>query len=146
MSDVPEREERRPRLIWAACWGVWLFVVPIILLSVARLVGVPGLSDTSADLYRMPLPAGLVPLLMFVASTIGLWGLRRWGVYLYGAAGLVGLGMMAFWPGASELFPASRETNALAWALLGAAHATYTFRLWAKVPGAGVRRDGAQAR
>ncbi len=134
MSNEQAAKSLRPRLIWAACWGVWVFVIPVIALLAVRMVTDPAFRSAPVGAYRMPLPAGFVPLLMFVLSTIGLWRLRMWGVYVYGAAGLLGLLMMAFWPGSQPLFNASVPVNALAWALFSVAHATYTLRLWVAIP------------
>jgi len=122
---------QRPRLIWAACWGIWGIVAPITVVMAVRMALDPGFREAPVGMYRMPLPAGFVPLLMFVASTVGLWRQHVWGVYAYGAAGLIGLLIMAFWPGSRPLFDASVPANGLVWALFAGAHTIYTIRLYA---------------
>jgi hypothetical protein len=108
---------------------VWLVVIPIITFSLLILVRPSLLEGVTNVTILLPLPISLVPLTLVLVSTIGIWRREAWGVLLYGAAGLLGVGIMVFHPDAGPLPAEAFETPLFR---IGVAALTiiYTWTLW----------------
>ena len=126
---VMKRTGRRHRLLTFTCWAVWLVVIPIITFSLLILVRPSLLEGVTNVTILLPLPISLVPLTLVLVSTIGIWRREAWGVLLYGAAGLLGAGIMVFHPDAGP-FPAEALETPLFWIGVAAVTIIYTWTLW----------------
>ena len=126
---VMKRTGRRHRLLTFTCWAVWLVVIPTIAFSLLTLLRPSLLEGVTNVNMMLPLPIGLAPLTLVLVSTIGIWRREAWGVLLYGAAGLLGAGMMVFLPDAG-LFSANGLETALFWIGVAALNIIYTGMLW----------------
>lgn len=124
----------RPALLKYTCYLVWLGVGPIILLLLLLLAGVNPFAGVTNLTVGLPLPIGLIPLLLVLLSTAGLWRQNRWGVLLFGTAGLLGIAVMLFHPDAKPVFAGNGLSEALAWISIGILQVIYTWRLWTQMP------------
>jgi hypothetical protein len=125
--------KKRSSLITFTCWAIWLIVIPIISISVAKMIGLPGFWNASGVNIELPLPVGLFGLLLFLLSTIGLWQMKSWGVLLYGFAGLLAAILMAAQPGGKSAPATVDLPNTLEWVLIGCVHLMYTITLWKRI-------------
>jgi hypothetical protein len=121
--------KERSGIIRFTCWATWVFVVPIIVILMAKMSGLPGFWNAPNVEIAIPLPFGIVALLLFLVSTIGLWQMQPWGVYLYGFAGLLSVILMNIHFNA-DMTASTHLPNAFQWVLVGLVHVLYTLRLW----------------
>lgn len=124
----------RSGLVRFTCWATWVFAIPTILILVGKMSGLTGFWNADNVNILIPLPYGIAGLLLFLMSTIGLWQMQPWGVYLYGVAGLLSVILMLVQAVSGTVLPANLP-NALQWMLIGLAHLAYTLKLWRNVPG-----------
>lgn len=130
---VREESKKRPGLVSFTCGAIWIFLIPALFIAIARMSGLPGFWDAPSVQLGIPLPAGLVPLILFVISAVGLWRMQPWGVWLYGLAGLFNVALMLIQPNAPAALGVADLPNSLEWSILGLVHLGYSWLLWSKL-------------
>lgn len=127
-----EDNQNRPGLVIFTCWAIWLVVIPVTGLAVARGLGMRGFWDAPGVSWEMPHIA-ILPLSLFALSTIGLWRMQMWGLLAYSFAGLLLAAMMILQPRVPTVLGLKDISNLMEWLIVAVMHAVYSFRLWQKV-------------